>query len=61
MMNIKEAKYYKHDITKENDGIFVTLNDSDVIMSVPMDEDNRHYAEILRQVKEGTLTIKDAD
>jgi len=60
-MNIKEAKYYKHDITKENDGIFVTLNDSDVIMSVPMDEDNRHYAEILRQVKEGTLTIKDAD
>tara|TARA_Y100001938_G_scaffold119223_1_gene165067 strand:- start:246 stop:431 length:186 start_codon:yes stop_codon:yes gene_type:complete len=61
MMNIKEAKYYKHDITKENDGIFVTLNDSDVIMSVPMDEDNRHYAEILKQVKEGTLTIKDAD
>ena len=60
-MNIKEVKYYKHDITKENDGIFVTLNDSDVIMSVPMDEDNRHYAEILRQVKEGTLTIKDAD
>ena len=60
-MNIKEAKYYKHDITKENDGIFVTLNDSDVIMSVPMDEDNRHYAEILKQVKEGTLTIKDAD
>ena len=60
-MNIKEAKYYKHDITKENDGIFVTLNDSDVIMSVPMDEDNRHYAEILKQVKEGTLTIKDAE
>ena len=60
-MNIKEAKYYKHDITKENDGIFVTLNDSDVIMSVPMDEDNRHYAEILKQVKEGTLSIKDAE
>ena len=60
-MNIKEAKYYKHDITKENDGIFVTLNDSDVIMSVPMDEDNSDYQEILKQVKEGTLTIKDAD
>ena len=60
-MNIKEAKYYKHDITKENDGIFVTLNDSDVIMSVPMDEDNRHYAEILKQLEEGTLTIKDAE
>jgi hypothetical protein len=29
--------------------------------SVPLDPDNRHYAEILKQVKEGTLTIKDAD
>ena len=28
---------------------------------VPLDPNNRHYAEILRQVKEGTLTIKDAD
>ena len=28
---------------------------------VPLDPANRHYAEILRQVKEGTLTIKDAD
>ena len=32
-----------------------------VEMSVPLDTANRHYAEILRQVKEGTLTIKDAD
>ena len=30
-------------------------------VSVPKDPDNRHYAEILKQVKEGTLTIKDAD
>jgi len=29
--------------------------------SVPLDPANRHYAEILKQVKEGTLTIKDAD
>ena len=32
-----------------------------VEMSVPLDTANRHYAEILKQVKEGTLTIKDAD
>ena len=32
-----------------------------VVMWVPKDPDNRHYAEILKQVKEGTLTIKDAD
>ena len=60
-MNIKEAKYYKHDITKENDGIFITLNDSDAIMSVPMSEANTDYQEILKQVKEEGLTIKDAD
>ena len=60
-MNIKEAKYYKHDITKENDGIFVTLNDSDVSISIPLKESNADYQEILKQVKEGTLTIKDAD
>ena len=30
-------------------------------MGVPIDENNRHYAEIMKQVKEGTLTIKDAD
>ena len=28
---------------------------------VPMDQDNRHYAEILRQVAAGELTIADAD
>ena len=32
-----------------------------VVMCVPMDPDNRHYAEILRQVAAGTLTIQDAD
>ena len=30
-------------------------------MDVPLDPNNRHYAEILKQVKEGKLTIKDAD
>jgi len=60
-MNIKEAKYHKSEITKENVSIFITLNNSNATMSVPMDEDNTDYQEILRQVKEGTLTIKDAD
>ena len=30
-------------------------------MSVPLDPANRHYAEILKQVAAGTLTIQDAD
>ena len=29
-------------------------------MSVPLDKANRHYAEIMRQVEAGTLTIADA-
>ena len=30
-------------------------------MSVPLDPANRHYAEILKQVADGDLTIADAD
>jgi len=30
-------------------------------MYVPLDPANRHYAEIMRQVEAGTLTIEDAD
>jgi len=30
-------------------------------MSVPLDLTNRHYAEIMRQVDAGTLTITDAE
>tara|TARA_Y100000114_G_scaffold33907_1_gene29278 strand:- start:137 stop:334 length:198 start_codon:yes stop_codon:yes gene_type:complete len=32
-----------------------------VICQVPTDSSNRHYVEILKQVEEGTLTIKDAE
>jgi hypothetical protein len=31
------------------------------VMSVPMDPANRHYAEILKQVEEGTLVVQPAD
>jgi len=30
-------------------------------MSVPLDPANRHYAEIMRQVEAGELTIQEAD
>ena len=46
-------------ITKENVSIKATIDGTE--MFVPLDPDNTHYAEILEQVKEGTLTIKDAD
>ncbi len=31
------------------------------VMTVPLDEDNRHYAEILKQVADGDITIAEAD
>ena len=56
-MEIKDAKY--NSFEDKNVSIQATIDG--VEMSVPLDPANRHYAEILRQVKEGTLTIKDAD
>ena len=42
-----------------NDNISATING--VEMTVPLDPANRHYAEIMRQVDAGELTIADAD
>ena len=38
----------------------ITTIDS-ITMSVPLDPANRHYAEILKQVADGTITIAEAD
>jgi len=58
-MNITSAQYVNNHITGEVDNIAATIDG--IAMSVPLDPANRHYAEILRQVDEGTLTIADAD
>ena len=58
-MIITNSKYTKDTITDLNDGVDVTIDN--VVMSVPMDTDNKHYAEILKQVADGTITIADAD
>ena len=57
-MKFESAKYLKDD-GGNNVSILVKLDGQSWV--VPLDPDNRHYAEILKQVKEGTLTIKDAD
>ena len=57
-MNITKAKYFK-DFNENNVSINATIDGQD--MSVPMDTANRHYAEILKQVEAGTLTIQEAD
>ena len=58
-MNITNAQYIKDMTSKKNATVKATIDGT--VMYVPLDADNRHYAEILKQVKEGTLTIKDAD
>jgi len=58
-MIITEAKYIRNTIENENVGVFCKING--VECSVPMSTGNSDYAEILRQVDAGTLTIADAD
>ena len=58
-MNITSAQYWK-DPVKDKVTCVKTVIDGET-SSVPLDPNNRHYAEILKQVKEGTLTIKVAD
>ena len=54
-MNIISAQY----TNKEESIIKVTIDGQEWF--VPLDPANRHYAEILKQVKEGKLTIKEAE
>ena len=63
-MNITGAKYqhiYFGDgtVEVEHAHLIVTIEGQD--LCVPKDPMNRHYAEVLRQVELGELTIADAD
>tara|TARA_R110002020_G_scaffold109970_2_gene254285 strand:- start:10 stop:198 length:189 start_codon:yes stop_codon:yes gene_type:complete len=58
-ITITDAKYNKDSGTNKNCSINCVADGQTV--SVPLDPANRHYAEILRQVDAGTITIEDAD
>ena len=57
-INITSAQYCI-DLDGSNSGINIITDGKQ--MSVPLDPVNRHYAEIMRQVEAGELTIQDAD
>ena len=57
-MVITNAKYEK-DLDDVNTNLNATIDGERV--SVPLSEDNRHYAEILKQVADGDITIAEAD
>ena len=56
-MKITSAQYVL-DLSGNNDNIKATIDG--IEMSVPLDPANRHYAEIMRQVEAGELTIQPA-
>jgi len=56
-MTISFAKYLQNN--NVNTAVVATINGE--TMTVPLDPANRHYAEILKQVAAGDLTIADAD
>ena len=57
-MDNTNVQYYNNH-TGNHEGIKATIDG--VEMSVPLDLANRHYAEIMRQVEAGELTIEPAD
>jgi len=59
-MNITSAKYKNDPLTDEKNTFVEAVIDGET-SSVPLDSTNRHYAEILKQVADGDLTIADAD
>ena len=56
-MNITSAQYISED--GENHTIRATIDGQELF--APLDPNNRHYAEIMRQVEAGELTIADAE
>jgi hypothetical protein len=57
-MNITSAQYVLNRFN-ENSSIRAIING--VELYIPLSEGNRHYAEIMRQVEAGELTIADAE
>ena len=58
-MKIENAKYNKDILSDGLTSLNCVVDGTEI--SVPLDPNNRHYAEILRLVHTGQLKIKEAD
>jgi len=58
-MKITSAQYLTDPMSGNNTSIRATIDGQELF--VPLDPANRHYAEIMRQVEAGTLTIQEAE
>ena len=60
-MKVENAEYSKGVLDTKDKVVSILATIDGELCSVPLAESNRHYVEIMKQVKAGTLTIKDAD
>ena len=58
--NITSAQYVTDPLNGNSDKLIKAIINKTELW-IPVDPDNRHYAEIQKQVDAGTLTIEDAD
>ena len=61
MRTFKNAKYIKDVYSPESKLVGVNVTIDEVVCTIPLDPDNTDYAEIMRQVEAGELTIAPAD
>ena len=59
-LNITSAQYLPN-VLGDGNGDTIEIVVGGQSMFVPLDPKNSHYAEVLRQVEAGTLTIADAE
>ena len=57
-MNIESAQYV---VNSEGENVCISTTINGVSASVPLDPANSDYAEIMRQVDAGELTIEEAE
>ena len=60
-MEIKDAQYLKDVYSSDNKNTAIRATIDGIVCSVPLNPNNTDYAEILKQVADGTITIKDAE
>jgi len=59
-MIIENAQYRKA-LPDDSAPVEIRATVDGEVVSIPVDRENRHYKEVLRQVEAGTLSVADAD
>jgi hypothetical protein len=58
-IKIENAQYRKA-LPEDTNPCEIRATVDGVVVSIPLDRENRHYQEVLRQVEAGDLTVADA-